>query len=104
MGSIMAAHRRLDSFSEDATDGIGDCGNRFLDEALFYGGEIAQNISHLIAIIGATDAEANSGKLLALQGGDDGLNTLMSRRATALADAEFAQWQVQVIADHNEVV
>ena len=107
---VELAHCRFYSLGKKAINGFGYLGNYRLDYRFFLGGEIAEHIldyrilaDELSLHLRSPDSHPDSGEILATQGGNDRIHPLMSSRAPALPQANFAQGQIEVIVYYQEV-
>jgi hypothetical protein len=107
---VELAHCCFYSLGKKAIDGFGYFGNYRLNYCFFLGGEIAEHVidysilAHKLLIrLRPPDTHPDPGEVLAAQGGNNRIHALVSRRAPALAEADFAQWQIEVIIYYQEV-
>jgi hypothetical protein len=107
---VELAHYCFYSLGKKTIDGFGHLDNYRLDCCFFLRGEIAKHIIYysvlangLLLRLGPPDAHPDSGKVLASQGGNNRVHSLVSSRASALPQANFAQGQIEVIIYYQEV-
>jgi hypothetical protein len=111
MQLIELAHGRFYSLGKKTIDGLGYFGNYWLDYRFLLGGEIAEHIIDysVFVIVGlafylrSPNPHPDSGKALAAQGGDNRIHSFVPSRASALAQANFAQGQIEVIVYYQQV-
>ena len=110
---IILIHSYYQTFGEEAEDGFTYLGYDLGHGMLFIGGEIAEHIGNNISVTDfsrafncgwSADAYSDTRKILASKLSDDRFNPFMSTGAAALADADFAQGEVKVITDDQEVI
>jgi len=107
---VELTHCRFYPLGKKTINGFRYRGNYRLDYCFFLGGEIAEHIidysvlAHgLLLRLGPSNPHPDSGEVLASQGGNNRIHSLVSSRASALAQANFAQWQIEVIVYYQEV-
>jgi hypothetical protein len=93
-----------------AIDGFGYPGNYGLDYRFFLRREITEHITDysvfangLLLCLRSADSHPDSREVFASQGGNNRIHALVSAGASALAQANFAQGQVQVIVYYQQV-
>ena len=107
---VKLAHCRFYSLSKKAVNGFGHRGNYRLNCCFFLRGEIAEHITDysvladgLLFSLGPPNPHPDSREVLATEGGNSGIHSLVSSRASVLPQANFAQRQIEVIIDYQEV-
>jgi hypothetical protein len=106
---VELAHGCLYSLGKKTIDGFGHPGNYRLNCCFFLRGKIAEHIidysifaNGLLFSLRSSNPHPDSGEVLASQGGDNGVHPLVSRRASTLPQANFAQGQIEVIVYYQE--
>jgi hypothetical protein len=107
---VELAHCRYYPLGKKTIDGFGHFGNYRLNYCFFLGGKIAEHVidysilaNGLLFSLGSSNPHPDSKEVLASQGGNNRIHALVSRRAPALAEADFARWQIEVIIYYQEV-
>ena len=107
---VELVHGCLYPLGEKAVDGFGYSGNDRLNYRFFLESEIAEHITDhsilahgLLFSLGPPNPHPDSGEVLATKGGNNRVHALVSSRASALPQADFAQRQIEVIVYHQEV-
>jgi len=107
---IELAHCRFYSLAKKTIDGFRYLDNYRFKYCFFLAGEIAEHIidysvlAHgLLLRLRSSNPHPDSGEVLASQGGNNGVHPLVSSRASAPPQANFAQGQIEVIVYYQEV-
>ena len=108
----MFVHSCRQAFAKQAGNGLAYPGYHRADHPLFFAGEITQHIADDVGIawfcvicsrFGPADADPYADEIPASQFADDGVNPVVAAGATPLAEPDFAQRQVEVVVDDNQV-
>ena len=106
---VELVHGCLYPLGEKAVDGFSYFGNGRLNYRFLLESEIAEHITDhsilahgLLFSLRPPNPHPDSGEVLAIKGGNDRVHALVSSRASALPQANFAQGQVEVIIYYQE--
>jgi hypothetical protein len=107
---VELVHGCFYALGKKTVNGFSHLSNYRLNYCFFLGTKIAEHIidysvfaNGLLFCLGPPDPHPDSGEILAAQGGNNRIHALVSSRASVLAQADFAQGQIEVIIYYQKV-
>ena len=107
---VEPVHGCFYALCKKTVNGFSHFSNYRLNYCFFLGVEVAEHIIDYSVFgngplfsLGPPNPHSDSGEVLASQGGNNRIHALVSSRASALAQANFAQRQIEVVVYYQEV-
>ena len=102
-GSVESVHRGFRTLGDPDGDGLGGDDQGVIDQRAFGGAEPAEDVVGGVDRPSIADPDAEPGVVVGPEVGGDVAEAFLAPVATALADPELAQREVQVVAEDQEV-